>query len=122
MSHSPSSIKILNLAFTLSRMKKHILLFFAFLLIAGIYSCKKDPSPALDLGYNYFPDAVGTYVVYNVDSIFYDDFNVNPSNHISPADTFKFQLKEKIQSVYTDNEGRPALRLERYVKYYVPGT
>ncbi|MBA3705358.1 MAG: hypothetical protein H0W84_05515 [Bacteroidetes bacterium] len=65
------------------------------------------------MGHNYFPTDVGYYVVYDVDSFFYDDFN----NRI---DTFKFQLKEKIQSVYTDNENRPTVRLERYKKNYSP--
>lgn len=82
-------------------------------MLTGISSCKKDPGPALDLGYNYFPDQVGTYVIYNVDSVFYD------ANYYPPKiDSFKFQLKEKIESIFTDNEGRPAMRLERYVKNF----
>jgi len=70
------------------------------------------------MGYNYFPDEAGHYVIYKVDSLYYNTLLLNTSTNISPADTFRFQLKEKIESVYTDNEGRPALRLERYVKYY----
>jgi hypothetical protein len=87
-----------------------IIVFFVVFTI-GFFACKKDASDPLDLGYNYFPDDVGRYVVYNVDSFYYDDFN----NRI---DTTKFQLKEKIQSIFTDNQGRPAIRLERYVKYF----
>jgi hypothetical protein len=83
------------------------------LLVTGLNSCKKDPGPAFDMGYNYFPDEIGTYVVYNVDSIFYDD-RYTPSK----KDTFKFQIKEKIQSVFNDSEGRPTMRLERSVKYF----
>ena len=74
-------------------------------------SCKKDEAP--DVGYNYFPDRVGKYVIYEVDSISKDDqINVN--------DTFKMQLKEVIQSIYTDNQGRPTMRIERYKKFYNP--
>ncbi len=94
--------------------------FISFVLACGIVSCKKDQAIEPDLGYNYFPDQIGRYVVYDVDSFFYDDFNVDPISRIAPIDTFKFQLKEKIQSVYLDNQNRPTLRLERYVKYYNP--
>jgi hypothetical protein len=89
------------------------ILLFSLLIITGISSCKRDPSPAPDLGFNYFPDAVGTYVVYDVDSFSYN-------NSFSPVkiDTFKYQLKEKIESIYTDNQGRPTIRLERYIKRY----
>ena len=84
-------------------MKKFTFIFlFSVTVISGFFSCKKDAALAPDLGYNYFPDQVGRYGVYNVDSFFYDDFN-------NKVDTFKFQLKEKIQSIYTDNQ----------MKYYI---
>ncbi|MDQ3047969.1 MAG: hypothetical protein M3R27_10505 [Bacteroidota bacterium] len=81
--------------------------------MAGVASCKKDNGAPPDMGYNYFPDQPGNYVIYNVDSFYYDDF-YDPTT----IDTFKFQLKEKIESVFMDNQGRPTLRLERYVRYY----
>lgn len=89
-----------------------ILFFTAFLFVSGIISCKKD-TYVPDAGYDYFPVEAGRYVVYNVDSTYYDD----------AADTsrsYKFQLREKIQSLFTDNEGRPTIRLERYIKVYDP--
>ena len=92
-------------------MKQLIGIFFiSVVLVCGIVSCKKDQVTGLDMGYNYFPNQVGRYVVYNVDSFFYAN-----STHI---ETFKFQLKEKIQSVYLDNQNRPTLRLERSVKHF----
>lgn len=96
------------------KMQKIISLFFVFTILASS-SCKKDEDQPLDLGYRYFPDQVGHYVVYDVDSFFYNDFNVPLT-----IDTFKFQLKEKIQSTYSDNQGRPTQRLERYVRFYNP--
>jgi hypothetical protein len=91
---------------------KHVvgLLVIAFIL-SSVLSCKKDAAATVDLGYNYFPDQAGSYVVYDVDSFYYNDFT-------SHVDTFKFQLKEKIQSVFLDNENRNTLRLERYVRFY----
>jgi hypothetical protein len=80
-------------------------------IICSTFSCKKDKAPPVDMGYSYFPDRVGSYVVYNVDSFYYNDF----TDHI---DTFKFLLKEKVESVFQDNQNRPTLRIERYVKYF----
>lgn len=89
------------------------IVFFFLLILSGITACKRDPGPKPDLGYNYFPDAIGTYVVYNVDSFAY-----NSSTFPAKADTIKYQLKEKIASIYSDNEGRSTIRLERYIKKY----
>ena len=93
-------------------MNKYMSIFIGLsIFFGGIISCKKDKDPVPDLGYNYFPNKVGTYVIYDVDSIYYDDFN-------NKKDTFKFQLKHKIESIFTDNQGRPTQRIERSVKKY----
>ncbi|HSH66175.1 MAG TPA: hypothetical protein VLB84_10340 [Bacteroidia bacterium] len=84
-----------------------------FIFVSSIFSCKKEQSQAVDMGYSYFPDQVGHFVVYDVDSFYYNDF----TDHI---DTFKFQLKEKIESAFPDNQNRRTLRIERYVKFYDP--
>ena len=99
---------------------KRIVLALCLVTIAliGFYSCKKDKTPATDFGYNYFPNQVGRYVIYDVDSLYYDNANLNPNTHLAKVDTFKFQLKEKIESIYPDNLNRPTIRLERYVKYF----
>ena len=83
-------------------------------MLVFISSCKKDtPATAIDLGYAYFPDQAGKYVIYDVDSIVYDDFQHD-------TDIYKFLIKEKTESIYTDNSGRPTLRIERYKKTYDP--
>lgn len=93
-------------------MNKYISIFiFLAILFLGINSCKKDKDPLPDMGYNYFPNEEGRYIVYDVDSIYYDDFD-------NTIDTFKFQLKHKIESIYNDNQGRPTQRIEQYVKMY----
>lgn len=95
-------------------MQKIISFFFVLLVVvSGSFSCKKEKDPDPDMGYNYFPNQVGKYVIYDVDSFYYNDFNVPLT-----IDTFKFQIKEKIQSTYLDNQNRTTLRLERYVRYY----
>jgi len=108
-------------------MKRIIALFLiSSIFTFGLFSCKKDKAPAPDMGYNYFPNQVGKYVVYDVDSFYYDNNipTINYNNNFTTAkiDTFKFQVKEKIQSIFTDNQNRPTIRLERYRKYYNPTT
>ncbi len=95
--------------------------YFKIIVIASLpgiflYTCKKDSpaEPAVDSGYNYLPAEIGSYVIYQVDSIHYDDANQNQH------DTTRYLLKEKIADVYTDNSGKPALRIERLYKYYDP--
>ncbi len=87
-----------------------ILVFFATFI-----SCTKKKVPATDslLGLDYYPLTKGKYVVYDVDSTVYTDI---------PKDTiyYKYRIKEKIADSFTDNEGQPAIRLERYIKMYKP--
>lgn len=61
------------------------------------------------MGYNYFPVNIGHWVVYNVDSISYNDFT-------GEVDSFKFQMKEYVESVFADNEGNETYRLERFYR------
>ena len=78
------------------------------LLLAG--SCKKDSVLAPEPFYrNYFPDSVGSYIIYDCDSIIYDDFT-------QTVDTNSFLIKEYFQSAFIDNSGREAIRMERWKK------
>ena len=92
---------------------KYIFL-FSFLSAISLYSCKKDKptETTQDFGYNYFPDEVGNYIIYTVDSIHYDD----AGNF--PHDTTRYLLMEKNESIFYDNTNRPTVRMERYKKYY----
>ncbi|HLG02962.1 MAG TPA: hypothetical protein VI731_05165 [Bacteroidia bacterium] len=60
-----------------------------------------------DPGYAYFPDNIGHYCIYEVDSTVFRPF-YSDTVHI------KFQLKEKIESWFIDNQGRRAMRVEQY--------
>lgn len=89
------------------------LFFICFLLYIGTSSCKKDASiPTVsDFGYNYFPNTIGNYVIYDVDSIFHNDFT-------QKVDSFKYQIKEIIDTIFSDNVNRTTLRIERYKRNY----
>lgn len=84
------------------------------LIMISLWSCKKHSVEApMDLGYDYYPTDIGKYVIYNVDSIIYDDFKHDTTE-------YKYQIKEKLEENYTDNEGRPTIKLVRYIKKYDP--
>ena len=73
-------------------------------------SCKKDKeNVTVDIGYDYFPTQKGTFVIYQVDSLYYNDFT-------STIDTFQFQIKEKITENFTDLSNRTTQRLERFYR------
>ncbi len=94
-------------------MKNHLLI-LGFVVVL-IVSCakKKVPQDTSILGLDYYPTTSGKFVVYDVDSIVYTEL---------PKDTlaYKYRIKEKLTDMYTDNEGQPAIRLERYIKRYNP--
>ena len=79
--------------------------------VLALFSCKKDKQTPLDFGLDYRPLEVGQYVVYQADSIIYDDF-YNPVK----IDTFSYFLKEKLVKTFTDASGNKAYELYRYKK------
>ncbi len=87
-----------------------VCVFSVFLLLA---CTKKQNEEAPDIGSDYFPGTKGSYIVYDVDSTAYTAL---------PVDTIhaKFLIKEMIDSVFADNQGRPTLKIVRYKKTYSP--
>lgn len=84
------------------------------LLVLGVFSCTKHHTEAPpDLGYDYYPAKIKSYVIYDVDSISYRQ----PQNDTMK---FKFQIKEKLDTLFTDNQGRPTIKIVRYKKMYSP--
>ena len=63
------------------------------------------------LGLEYYPTAIGKFVVYDIDSTVFDELSQTSKLH-------KYRIKEKFTENFTDNEGRPAIRIERYIKKY----
>jgi hypothetical protein len=81
------------------------------MVIIICYSCsKKEEETVLpDLGHDYAGLEVGKFVVYDVDSFFYDDFD-------NSIDTSYYQIKEVVDSEFEDLEGEPAYKIIRYRK------
>lgn len=85
---------------------KYILFLFGAVILLG--SCQDDPDfSAIDLGYDYFPNEVGTFLEYEVDSISYG----------IETDTTHFWLREVVAEDFIDDEGNLATRIERYKKF-----
>lgn len=74
-------------------------------------SCSKDENTTGTTGltYSYFPVNVGHELVYDVELITKDEFS-------QIEDTVYYQLREVVESVFNDNQGRPTQRLERYTR------
>lgn len=83
----------------------------ALIILFVFFGCKKKIDPPVEVGYEYAPTTIGKYIVYDVDSIVYDDFKKDTTY-------FKYRIKETLAEHMTDNEGRPAIKLIRYIKTY----
>ena len=85
----------------------------SFLLYSAIaltlIACRKDESEQgrRSADKQYFNQQAGAYSVFNVIEVVYDDF-------ANTIDTLEYQLMELNESVFKDNLGRQAMRIERY--------
>lgn len=95
-------------------MKNNFNITIALLLLSlVITSCKKEESnteTTLGVYTDYYPLKIGSYHIYKVDSIFYNDFTQS-------SDTFEMQLKELITDTFLDEEQQLNYRIERFYKY-----
>lgn len=68
---------------------------------------KEESAQPIDAGYEYYPLKVGSWIEYQVDSVWRDD-------NFSLLDSTSYRLKQVIAANYLDPEGRPSQRLERF--------
>ena len=79
------------------------LISLALVLLMG---CTKDKETVNAIDYRYYPIAIGDSMIYQV-SLFNKDLNTYDST---------YQLLERVESIFNDNEGRQTYRIERYVR------
>lgn len=79
-----------------------------FILILSFSSCKREVYEFPEIDTSYFPIDSGSYAIYNVKYVLYNDFE-------GTVDTFNYLLKEQIGETETDNLGKPYRRVERYI-------
>ncbi|MBS1618340.1 MAG: hypothetical protein JST76_07470 [Bacteroidetes bacterium] len=95
----------------MTRRVSYSLIIAALLALAG---CKQDTdkmtlSPML---YDYAPQHVGHYLIYDVDSITY-----SYSDPVQTVDTVHYQIQELISDSFYDNLGNVAYRIEVSKRY-----
>ena len=82
---------------------------FSLLLLAALAlsACKKEEPQDVDLGYDYFPNTVGTFIEYEVDSSYYE----------SGVETnTQFYVREEYTETFIDGEGQLAMKIDRYTR------
>lgn len=84
-----------------------IYLYISLIMLA--VSCSKSDTDVQDLGYDYYPVIKGKYVVYEVEELIYNDFDMT-------VDTSIFLLKELMDSTMVDLEGRDIVQLKRFTR------
>jgi len=89
------------------------LIFAIFATLFTFCAKKKVVEATSILGLDYYPTQVGKFVVYDIDSTVYDELS-------QTSKLYKYRIKEKLTENFTDNEGKPAIRIERYIKVYNP--
>jgi len=67
-------------------------------------ACNKEQDlSTIDLGYAFFPAEVGSFIIYDVDSVFYG----------SATSTYHYQVMEELTGAFVDDEGQDAVYVER---------
>lgn len=88
---------------------KQVQLFFLLIGIVFFQACNKQtiqPAPS-DLGWDFQPLNQGHFVVYDVDSIIYDDFT-------KTVDTFSYEMKDELGEEFLDDQNRTSNYVTRY--------
>jgi hypothetical protein len=86
--------------------------FLSAIIISSVIfsSCNKDAEvldlPAIN---DYYPLQVGKYVTYSLDSTVFINFGTKDT-------IIKYQVKHQVDGTLTDNLGRPAYRITRYIR------
>ena len=89
-------------------MKKLILLFSIALLILN--ACEKQPEEIYSAPISdYSPLVVGKYITYQLDTFKFLPFSLKDT-------TVSYQVKHVVDGLITDNLGRPAYRILRYIR------
>lgn len=90
-------------------MRKQLLLLLV--IMAVIFTACKKTTEVLELNSvsEYYPLQVGKYITYNLDSTVFINFGTKDT-------IMKYQVKHVVDAEITDNLGRPAYRIIRYIR------
>ncbi|MFM9007314.1 MAG: hypothetical protein ACKORE_01900 [Bacteroidota bacterium] len=91
-------------------MIKRLYVLLLVLSAFGISSCSDSDEPSGEIaiaGLDYFPTDSGLTRIYQVDSAYWDDFT-------GSSGIISYQIREVQAGTFTDLQGRPAIRIERF--------
>jgi hypothetical protein len=84
-----------------------ILLYILGLTSLGFIACKRETEKPVPNYQNYFPLHPGAWRIYQVDSL----GRPTPQNNV---DTLRYQIKEVVDSAFTDGSGKQVYKVLRY--------
>ncbi len=73
------------------------------------FSCNEKEEFTTETLADYLPLSVGKYITYRIDSMVFTNFGRNTEIH-------KYQVKHEVNALITDNLGRPAYRIFRFIR------
>ena len=81
-----------------------------FFISLFFISCKKEKETFSSESVNdYYPLQVGKYITYNLDSTVFINFGTKDT-------VVSYQVQDRVDAQITDNLGRPAYRIIRYIR------
>jgi hypothetical protein len=84
-------------------------LFLAIITVVFFSACKKSDVLETAVVSEYAPLQVGKYISYNLDSSLFINFGTKDT-------VISYQVKHQVDAQITDNLGRPAYRIIRYIR------
>ena len=94
----------------MSKSRKYFFLILSLPVFLSLQFCKKQTDQfALTSLSAYYPTQVGKYIVYQMDSTVFTNFETTREIH-------SYQVKDIIDAEITDNLGRPSYRIRRMIR------
>jgi hypothetical protein len=90
-------------------MQKIFSLIIILAIVLALSSCKKQDAFTSGPVNDYYPLQVGKYITYNLDSTLFVNFGKKDT-------IIKYQAQDRVDSLITDNLGRPAYIIHRFIR------
>ncbi len=78
-------------------------------LVITLFSCNEKEEFVTDKASDYMLLAPGKYITYRLDSLVFSNFG-------RTIETHRYQVKDQVDALITDNLGRPSYRVYRYIR------
>ena len=92
-------------------MRLHSIIRLSLLAIAAstLYSCNEKEEFITEKTEDYLPLVIGKYITYRLDSLVFTNFG-------RTIETHRYQVKEQVDALISDNLGRPSYRVYCYLR------